>query len=102
MRIVEFDIYNGNKAILKSDLLPLIREKLSVTNKNARFVKQHIGRSVDRIYSITLSGRFDIGLFGDIKKVIDALDTQLNTSIALNSKLHVFHNSSIMITHWLH
>ena len=74
MRIIEFDIYNGNKALIKTDLLPIIREKFSVVNKNARFVKKHIGRSIDRIYSITPSGRFDIGLFRDIKKVIDGLD----------------------------
>ena len=75
MRIVEFDIYQGNKAIITTSMLPIIREKLSVVNKNARFVPKHISRHVDRLYSITPTGRFDIGLFHDIKKVIDGFNS---------------------------
>jgi superfamily II DNA or RNA helicase len=73
MRIVRFDIFKGNKAIIQTDLLPTIREKMSVANKNAVHVERVTGRSVTRIYSITPTGRFDIGLFKDIKNVIKGL-----------------------------
>lgn len=75
MRIIKFDIYKGNKATIQTDLLTTIREKLSVANKNAIHVERSTGRSVSRIYAITPTGRFDIGMFKEIKRVINSLDT---------------------------
>ena len=75
MIIVEFTIAQGNKAIITTSLLSIIREKLSVVNKNARFVNKRIARHVERIYAITPAGRFDIGLFHDIKKLIDGFNS---------------------------
>lgn len=77
MRLIEFELYSANKGIIKcSDpqIITIIRENLSVVNKNASFIKKSRGVSVDRLYCITLSGRFDIGLFNKIKRTIDNLE----------------------------
>lgn len=77
MRIIEFDLHDSNKGVMKSDdpnLIMLIREKLSVANKNARFIKNYTGRSYERIYCITKGGKFDIGLFKTIKDAINRED----------------------------
>ena len=74
MRTVKFDIY-GNKGTIVTDLLPTIREQLSVANKNAKFVKEKTGFNVPRLYCITPTGRFEIGLFKYIKNAITKLGT---------------------------
>lgn len=73
--IVEFDIYTGNKGKITcpQHIMDAIRARLSIVNKNAEFLKRHTGRSAPRIYAITPSGRFEIGMFKQIKSVIDGL-----------------------------
>jgi len=75
MRTVRFEIYSKNKGLIKTDLLPMIREKLSVANKNAAHIERSIGRTVPRIYAITNGGRFEIGMFKEIKRIIGKLGT---------------------------
>jgi superfamily II DNA or RNA helicase len=73
--IVEFDIYSKNKAIIKSkELIGVLRDRLSVIDKNAEFVQRKIGRKISpRVYAISPSGRFDIGMYSTIKGIIDEL-----------------------------
>lgn len=75
MRTVKFDLYDKNKGVVTCDdpsLIGLIREKLSVKDKNARFIKAHSPYASDRIYCITKSGKFDIGLFMTVKKCFES------------------------------
>lgn len=77
MVTVKFDVYSTNKGTIESSILPLIREKLSVVNKDARFVKKLTGRDVPRLYCITLGGKFDIGIFATIKNIIKDLPVEV-------------------------
>lgn len=78
MVTVKFSVYSKNKGIIESPtILPILREKLSVANKQAHFIKKSIGRDVPRIYCITLGGKFDLGLYSLIIKTLKTLPIQI-------------------------
>jgi len=59
---------NNTYGILKSNLLDIIRERFSVANPTygkTKFSNKFMPR---RLYALTLGGRFDIGLYGEIIK----------------------------------
>jgi superfamily II DNA or RNA helicase len=59
---------SGKKAIIYGDFFKEIREKFSIYNEGARFA-QKVNRFVSsRLYSITPTGRFDVGLFPELLK----------------------------------
>ena len=75
MRVVKFDMYSNNKAVIRTDMVPMLREKLSVVDKQAKFISKRIGRSVSpRKYVISPTGRFEVGMFKTITSLIDAMD----------------------------
>jgi len=75
LRTVKFELYNNNTGILKSpEILGIVRDRLSVEDKNARFAQKYNKYAESRKYIITRSGRFPIGLFKKIKDIIDSLD----------------------------
>jgi superfamily II DNA or RNA helicase len=81
---LSFETLNGNKALVRSDALSLIRDQLSVSDPAARFIKKKNPYYPDRKYCITKSGKFEIGLFYEIincAKKINAL-----TDIKYDSK----------------
>jgi len=59
-----------NKAVLSGDYFDEIREKFSVENKAAFFIKKYNRFIPTRKYAITPSGRFDPGLVEEIKKFL--------------------------------
>lgn len=71
--MIRFEYININtgKIITDPELLSIIREKLSVKNKSSKFLKDKNPYISDRIYPITKSGKFDIGLFYTIIKMLN-------------------------------
>jgi superfamily II DNA or RNA helicase len=61
---------NKKYAIIQGDLFDDIREHFSVKNESAKFTKRFNRFIPDRQYVITPTGRFDPGLYGEIKKYL--------------------------------
>lgn len=65
--MITFTLINKNKGaqiICEPDTLSLIREKFSIANPSYR--KTSSFHTPSRLYAITLQGKFDIGLYGEI------------------------------------
>lgn len=64
-----------NLGIIQSDYLDNLREYFSIADPVANFKKIRYGRYMpSRIYAITQSGRFRVGMFGEIITYIRTLD----------------------------
>ena len=91
------------KAILSGDFFNEIREHFSVDNPAARF-SRGFSFIPKRLYSITPTGQFDIGLIPDIKNFL--LEKQYNTTLdvsvdakqALNPEIKATVNNSLSIS----
>jgi superfamily II DNA or RNA helicase len=74
--------YDSNKklGILSGDLFNEIREHFSVKNENATFMRRYGRFMPQRTYAITPTGRFEPGLYVEIKKflVSNQFGNQLN------------------------
>ena len=79
--IINFD-WDASKqqGIISGDLTEEIREHFSVANDAAKFARYNSRFIPNRIYMITPTGRFDIGLFDEIEKFIveKQYDVKLN------------------------
>lgn len=92
--VVKFDYDVGrNKAIISTTnrLFGLIRESFSIEDKAARAKRRFSGRKIPtRKYVITEMGRFDIGLFGEIVKLLKrkGINFQMEGSEIFREKLN--------------
>lgn len=73
------------QGILKGEYFEHIREHFSVENPSARFARYKSRFISPRKYAITATGRFDAGLYYEIKKYL--IDEQINTGIDVDDKL---------------
>ena len=86
-----------NQAVVSGDLFDQIREYFSVHNDAARFARMRGRFCPSRTYVITPAGRFDIGMYYEIRKYItenqfnpelehteEFLDVLLNSRLADN------------------
>ena len=85
-------------------LFGLIRESFSVSDKAAKAMRRFSGRNIPlRKYAITPSGRFDIGLFGEIINLLrtKGVDFQIDASDEfknrVNSKFDFYLNDDFEI-----
>ena len=91
--VIKFDYDVGrNKAIISTTnrLFGLIRESFSIEDKAARAKRRFSGRKIPtRKYVITEMGRFDIGLFGEIVKLLKrkGINFQMDGSEIFREKL---------------
>ena len=91
--VIKFDYDVGrNKAIISTTnrLFGLIRESFSIEDKAARAKRRFSGRKIPtRKYVITEMGRFDIGLFGEIVKLLKrkGINFQMEGSEIFREKL---------------
>ncbi len=70
------------KGIIKSEFLENIRAHFSEINPSSKIKKFRFSRFIpDRLYAITQSGCFDIGMFGEIFKYIKTLQIPFTISI---------------------
>lgn len=60
----------GQKGIVSGDLIDDIRETFSVNNDAAKFMRYRSRYAPSRKYAITPAGKFDIGLYYEIKKYL--------------------------------
>jgi superfamily II DNA or RNA helicase len=67
---VNFDWDPEGRGIISGDLVELIRERFSYENKAARFRGPRARYRVNRKYMITPTGRFDVGMYFDIRKYL--------------------------------
>ena len=92
--VIKFDYDVGrNKAIISTTnrLFGLIRESFSIEDKAARAKRRFSGRKIPtRKYVITEMGRFDIGLFGEIVKLLKrkGINFQMEGSEIFREKLN--------------
>ena len=78
MCVVSFDLDKSLKyGTIKGEHLDMLREVFSVPNKAAKFNRFRSRFTPSRIHAITPAGRFDIGLFFEIKKYISSLDASI-------------------------
>jgi len=72
--MISFNYDSAKKqGILSGDLFEEIREKFSVKNESAAFIRNYRRYIPQRTYAITPTGRFDIGLYFEIRKFIISL-----------------------------
>jgi len=72
--MISFNYDSAKKqGILSGDLFEEIREKFSVKNESAAFIRNYRRYVPQRTYAITPTGRFDIGLYFEIRKFIISL-----------------------------
>ena len=89
MSVVYFDWDPVKRqGIIKGDYFNEIREAFSVNNDTARFQRRYARFVPSRKYAITPTGRFNSGLFYEIKKYL--LDSQYNVRLELSD---VFKNN---------
>ena len=82
MSVVQFDLDKTQKyGVLKSDKFDLIREVFSVPNQAAKFNRFKSRFTPSRIHMITPAGRFDLGLFFEIKKYITSDELQMKIDV---------------------
>lgn len=79
-------IENGkdNKALLKSDFLPIIREHLSCYDPASKFLKERNPHYPERRYSITKGGKFECGLLFTIIEALKELNIYSPTDIDIS------------------
>ena len=76
MCVISFDLDKTQKyGTIKGDQLEMLREVFSVPNKAAKFNRFRSRFTPSRIHTITPAGRFDVGLFFEIKKYLSSLDS---------------------------
>ena len=63
---------------IRGDDISLIREVFSVPNNAAKFSRFRGGYTPSRIYAITPAGRFDIGMYHEIRKYVKSQDSNIN------------------------
>ena len=69
-----------NAGIISGDCFEEIRENFSVKNEAAFFMRRKYGRFLpQRTYAITPTGRFDPGLYFEIRKRLFLIILLLNT-----------------------
>ena len=80
---------SGNSGVISGDYLAEIREHFSVANDAAKFAKYRNRFTPSRRYAITPAGKFDIGMFQEIKKYVitNQLPVKLILSEAFKTKL---------------
>ena len=61
---------SGKKGIMSGDVFDQVREAFSVNNDAAKFMRYRSRYVPNRRYIITPTGKFEIGMFFDIKKYI--------------------------------
>lgn len=72
--MISFNYDSARKqGIVTGDLFNEIRERFSVKNEAAAFIKNYRRFVPQRTYAITPNGRFDIGLYFEIRKFITTL-----------------------------
>ena len=74
MSTVAFEYRSGNRAKITSEHLTMIRSRLSIYNKNARFIRKKNPFFPERMFCITKSGGFEIGLYYEIANAIKEMD----------------------------
>lgn len=72
---------SGQKGVLSGDRFEEIREAFSVANDAAKFMRYRSRFAPSRKYAITPAGKFDIGLYYEIKKYL--------VSQSITSNIHV-------------
>lgn len=84
--MIQFDIDSNQKhATISGEMFSQIREAFSVENPGAKFMKKFARFIPSRLYAITPTGRFDIGLYSEIRKYL--------TSIQYSGKIEI-HNEN--------
>ena len=87
-----YDIGRNRATISCSNrLFGLIRESFSVSDKAAKAMRRFSGRNIPlRKYAITPSGRFDIGLFGEIINLLKTkgVDFQIEATDEFKDKIN--------------
>ena len=82
MYVANFDLDKTKKyGTIKGDQVELLREVFSVPNKAAQFSRFRNRFAPSRIHAITAGGRFDLGLFFEIKKYLKSLDYDVKINI---------------------
>jgi superfamily II DNA or RNA helicase len=74
MSLITFQNLPKNKILISTEVLPMIRERLSVKDKSAKFIKKQNPYYADRKYCITKSGKFEAGMFFEIIKCLKELN----------------------------
>lgn len=69
---------------IKSDDINLLREVFSVPNNAAKFTRYRSRFTPSRLYAITPAGRFDVGLYFEIKKYLNGLDHPVKINVTEN------------------
>ncbi len=67
---------------IKGDDLTLLREVFSVPNNAAKFTRYRNRFTPSRLYAITPAGRFDIGMYHEIKKYLNSLDSPVKINVS--------------------
>ncbi len=82
MTALSFDLDKTLKyGTVKGDQFDLLREVFSVPNKAAQFSRFRNRFAPSRIHAITAGGRFDLGLFFEIKKYLNSLDYDVKINV---------------------
>lgn len=91
--VIDYDT-RMQKGIIQSNYLDNIREHFSVENKNAYITRMRTGNKFipSRHYVITPSGRFDFGLYNEIKNYIQSL--QIPIELIVTDLFNKYYNSN--------
>lgn len=88
--MIKFDVDKGNKAVISGDELARVREHFSVENKAAKFGRYR-GRFMPfRKYIITPKGKFDIGMYFEIRKFLKQTYKDINMTRTESFALKAF------------
>jgi len=72
----------GRKGVMSGDMFEQIRETFSVSNDAAKFMRHRSRFVPSRRYMITPAGKFDLGMFFEIKKYITTENPGVNIHIS--------------------
>ena len=72
---------SGKKGVMTGDIFEQVREAFSVNNDAAKFMRYRSRYVPNRKYIITPTGKFDVGMFYDIKKYIISQHPSTNIHI---------------------
>ena len=93
--MIQFELDKGNRAIITGDEFANVREHFSVENKAAKFGRYR-GRFMPyRKYIITPKGRFDIGMYFEIRKYLKQTYKDINISRSESFAMKAFPTVSI-------
>lgn len=86
--VLDWDKKRG-KGIIVSDYLDVIRSVFSVKNSSKELIKRRYGGAFipDRVYAITNTGRFDVGLVFDIVREFKKLNIKCTITPLLQEKI---------------